>query len=216
MKQRKRLLEFLVLFLVVLASVGVVSAQGTTATAQPKPQPEKRVGFEVTLNLLVAGNSNQLGAKVPSGMDAVTKQLKESLNVSSVGLASTLLHRVENNSGLQVRGVGTASLASPTSNPQTLPTFYDYKIDRVLFADESEGRDKLRLANVHFSMRFPIFTAQIATDGKTIPVSSYENISIHTSTTLSLGEPTIIGTTNIGRPDETLVVVITIRRVGER
>ncbi len=215
MKQKNSLLKFAVLFLIIFASVQIISAQAISTQPQ-KPATERRVSFEVTLNLLVAGNNNQLSGKMPSGMESVTKQLKESLNVSSVGLASTLLHRVENNSGLQVKGVGTASLSSPTSNPQTLPTFYDYKIDRVLFGDDTEGRDKLRLGYVNFTMRFPIYNSQKTADNTWIQFVSYESISVMTSITVNVGEPTIIGTTNVGRPDETLVVVMTIRRVSER
>lgn len=187
--------------------------RGGFPVMEPKRDAIKKVGLEVSLHLLVAGNGTQQGSKVPSMLDGVAKEVKQSLNVSSVGLATTLLHRVESGSGLQVRGIGTASLASLTSNPQTLPTFYDYTIGRLYWGDESGTQEIIRLQSFSFGMRFPIYLSPKAESNQQI---SYESISISTSATMKENEPTIIGTTNLGRPDETLVVVMTVKRVVQR
>lgn len=183
-----------------------------TATVPNKNALEKRVGLEVSLHLLVASNNAQQG-KLPASLDSVAKQIRSSLNVSNISLATILLHRVESLGGLQVKGIGTASLASPTSNPQTLPTFYDYSISQVSLGDEMDTQDKVRLNRFSFVMRFPIYLSSAA---EKVQNASYESIAISTSATLKENEPTIIGTTNLGRPDETLVVVLTVKRVGSR
>lgn len=183
-----------------------------TATVPSKNALEKRVGLEVSLHLLIVSNNAQQ-EKLPVLLDGVAKQIRSTLNISSVNLATTLLHRVETLGGLQVKGIGTASLASPTSNPQTLPTFYDYSISQISLGDETDAQDKIRLNRFSFAMRFPIYLSPRA---ESVQQVNYESIAIHTSATLKENEPTIIGTTNLGRPDETLVVVITVKRVGSR
>lgn len=188
-------------------------SRGGFPAIEPKRDVVKKIGLEVSLHLLVAGNSGQQGGKLPSALDGVAKEIKQSLNVSTVGLATTLLHRVESASGLQVRGIGTSSLASPTSNPQTLPTFYDYTIGRLFWGDETGTQDIIRLNSFTFGMRFPIYLSPKAESNQQV---SYETISISTSATMKENEPTIIGTTNLGRPDETLVVVMTVKRVAQR
>ena len=195
-------------------SKNVAENRSGNSSAEPKRDTaDKRIGLDVSLHLLVAGNGTQQGSKLPSSLDAVAKELRSALNVSSIGLATTLLHRVETQSGLSVKGIGTSSLASPTSNPQTLPTFYDYNISQVLFGDETGTQNIFRINRFMFAMRFPIYLSPKAESNQNI---SYESISISTSATLKENEPTILGTTNLGRPDETLIVVMTIKRVTSR
>ena len=188
-------------------------SSSTSATA--KDTAEKRTGLEITLHLLVASNGQGLqGTKPSSALESIVKQLRESLNVSSVNVAATLFHRVESGSSLYVKGVGTASLASPTSNPQTTPTFYEYNIDRVLFEDAVDSSTKIRFNRFGLSMRFPIYLPKGGDN--TQPIVNYESIQISTGASLKENEPTIIGTTNVGRPDETLVVVMTVKKVSDR
>jgi hypothetical protein len=201
-------------FAISQTAVAQNASGGSSSSAPAKDTTEKRIGLEITLHLLVASNGQGLqGAKPSPAMESVVKQLREALNVSSVNVASTLFHRVESGSGLFVKGVGTASLASPTSNPQTTPTFYDYNIDRVLLDDATDGSGKIRLGKLYLSMRFPIYLQKGEGTQTTV---SYESIQIVTSASLKENTPTIIGTTNVGRPDETLVVVITIKKASDR
>jgi hypothetical protein len=208
-----------VLQVMVFAASAQTSADGgdanqNAAKSEPKRDTaEKRVGLDVSLHLLVAGNGTPQGGKVPSLLDSVAKEIRNTLNVNSVGLATTLLHRVETFSGLSVKGIGTSSLASPTSNPQTLPTFYDYNINQVLLRDETGTQNIFRINRFTFAMRFPIYLSPKAESSQSV---SYESIAISTSATLKENEPTILGTTNLGRPDETLIVVMTIKRVISR
>jgi hypothetical protein len=195
------------------ADSGSANQNAVTKSEPKRDAAEKRVGLDVSLHLLVAGNGTQQGGKLPSSLDGVAKEIRNTLNVSSVGLATTLLHRVETFSGLSVKGIGTSSLASPTSNPQTLPTFYDYNIGQVLFGDETGTQNIFRINRFTFAMRFPIYLSPKAESNQSV---SYESISISTSATLKENEPTILGTTNLGRPDETLIVVMTIKRVISR
>lgn len=186
------------------------SSVAMTESKRDAQQP-KRVGLEISFHLFITGNAGQSG-KIPSSLDGVAKEIRQSLNVNSLSLTTTLLHRVESGSGLEVRGVSTTSLSS-TPSLQALPTFYNYGISRVLLGDDMGAQDIIRLERVYYSTKIPMYTSPGAESLKAV---NYEQIAINTSATVKENEPTIIGTTNIGRPDETLVVVMTVKRVTSR
>ena len=203
--------------------VGIVSLFGTAAMAQDGGVPTaarqagakpENLNLDLQVQLLVASNTGSETVALPTGLSGVARDIRNNLHVTQVRLGATLEHRVEVNARLEVAGVATAFLASPTSNAQFTPTFYNYSLASIKLLDAGTADEMLQLNPFRFSLQVPVQTGPAKADGQ--PSINYQNVGVTTNATIRIGEPTSIGTLNIGRPDETLVLVVTARRIGGR
>lgn len=191
------------------AQDGAVSGGARTVAGTPA-----NLNLDLQVQLLVASNTGSEPGALPNGLGGVAREIRSNLNVGQVRLGATLSHRIEVNTRLEVSGVATAFLASPTSNAQYTPTFYNYGVQSIKLVDAGTTNEMLQLNPFRFSLNVPVQTGAPKADGQ--PSINYQNVGVTTHATIRIGEPTIIGTLNTGRPDETLVLVVTARRVGGR
>jgi hypothetical protein len=206
-------------FLLSAVFISAVTIVGTSAYAQDgvasgaaQAAKSDNLNLDFQVQLLVASNTGSDTVALPTGLGNVGRDIRNNLHVSQVRLGATMEHRVEVNGKLEVAGVATSFLASPTSNPQYTPTFYNFSVPSIKLAGTGTTDEMLQLSPFRFSLNVPVQTGAPKADGQ--PSVNYQNVGVTTYATIRIGEPTIIGTLNIGRPDETLVLVVTARRIG--
>ena len=192
----------------------VLAQTEQSSQASPRVKSDDAAGLEVQLHLIVARKTaDGEDEKLPAAFDAVVKQLKATFNFKSYRLATTLLNRVRNGGRLSLRWVGSPLLASAAATAAT-PGFNEFNVQGVKLIQDENGRDIVQMANFNFGTRIPIQTSSVATTGA--PVVQYENTGITTDISMREGEPTIVGTLNVGPSGDALIIVVTARRPASR
>ena len=196
-----------------LPFAGAVRAQdGGSSSAARTTTKVDNTNLDFQVQLLVASNTGAESAVLPNELRDVGRDIRNSLHVNQVRLGGTLEHRVEANARLEVSGVAASFLASPSSNAQFTPTFYNYSLPMIKVIDVGTANEMLQLNPFRFTLQVPVQVGGTKADGQ--PNVNYQNVGVTTNATVRIGEPTIIGTLNTGRADETLVLVVTARRIG--
>ena len=200
----------------------LVCAQPALAQTNQPPQASTRIrnedatGLEVQLHLIVARKAaDGEEEKLPAAFDAVVRQLKSTFTFKSYRLATTLLNRVKNGGRLSLRWVGSPLLASAAATAAT-PGFNEFNVQSVKLAQDESGRDVVQMSHFNFGTRIPIQTSSIATTGGSTAVVQYENTGITTDISIREGEPTIVGTLNVGPSGDALIIVVTAKRPAAR
>lgn len=189
-------------------------AQSEQAASRIKS--DDAAGLEVQLHLIVARKTSEgEEEKLPASLDAVIRQLKTTFSFKSYRLATTLLNRVKNGGRLSLRWVGSPLLASAAATAAT-PGFNEFNVQGVKLVQDENGRDVVQMSNFNFGTRIPIQTSSVATTGGSTPVVQYENTGITTDISMREGEPTIVGTLNVGPSGDALIIVVTARRPAAR
>lgn len=165
----------------------------------------ERESLVITLHLMIANNTRSDDAKLPSSLESVAKQVREMLNASQVRLAMTTASRFESDRGISHQSSG--QLHPPTQTPGGQVNL-SYRISRVDVNDTD--RNKLRLEGFSFQSRYPIFTQR--SDGNY--TANYFDMQISTNLSIKVGEPVIVGSINTTKPDESLVLVLVVKKVS--
>ena len=84
-----------------------------------------------------------------------------------------------------------------------------------LTKDEA-GRDMVEMLEFNFGARIPIQVSSIASTGNTAPVIQYDNTGITTDIMMREGEPTVVGTLNVGPSGDALIIVVSAKRPASR
>lgn len=185
------------------------SEQSSQASSRVKSDDAS--GLEIQLHLIVARKTaDGEDEKLPPAFDAVIKQLKSTFSFKSYRLATTLLNRVRNGGRLSLRWVGSPLLASAAATATT-PGFNEFNIQGVKLIQDDSGRDVVQMSNFNFGTRIPIQTSSLAATA-VAPVVQYENTGITTDISMREGEPTIVGTLNVGPSGDALIIVVMARR----
>ncbi|HEX8888274.1 MAG TPA: hypothetical protein VF779_03815 [Pyrinomonadaceae bacterium] len=209
---------FIAAVLITLSSAASLHAFAQSDNSSPaKPRAENTVGLEVQLQLLVATKSpTGEEEKLPASLDAVVKQLRSTFNFKSYRLATTLLNRVMNNGKLVLRWAGSQLLPQASAATNATPGFNEFRVEKVRLIQDEAGRDMIQMIDFNFGARIPIQIPSIASNGTTAPVIQYENTGITTDITMREGEPTIVGTLNVGPSGDALIIVVSARRPASR
>ena len=208
----------LVATLIITGAVASGSRQALAQTEQAasKSRSDDATGLEVQLHLIVARKtSDGEEEKLPASFDGVVKQLKATFNFKSYRLATTLLNRVRNGGRLSLRWVGSPLLAPSAATPAT-PGFNEFNVRAVKLAQDEQGRDTVQMLEFNFGARIPIQISSIASTGTPTPVVQYETTGITTDISMREGEPTIVGTLNVGPSGDALIIIVTAKRPTSR
>jgi hypothetical protein len=201
----------------VAASANQALAQTETSSqASTRIKNDDATGLEVQLHLIVARKTaDGDDEKLPASFDAVVRQLKSTFTFKSYRLATTLLNRVKNGGRLSLRWVGSPLLA-PSAATTSTPGFNEFNVQLVKLAKDEEGRDVVQMSNFNFGARIPIQIPSVATSGVSTPVVQYEQTGITTDISMREGEPTIVGTLNVGPSGDALIIVVSAKRPASR
>lgn len=216
LKLYRALLIAALLLTCTLATSHQVLAQGETSSqASAKDRRDDAIGLEVQLHLLVGTKTpNTDEEKLPVSLDAVVKQLHSTFAFKNYRLAATLLNRVKDGGKLALRWVGGQLLASSAATTAT-PGFNEFRVASVKLMQDESGRKVVQMLEFNFGARIPI-QISVASNGGSVPVVQYEQTGISTDITVREGEPTIVGTLNVGPSGDVLIIVVTAKRPVSR
>ncbi|HEX8708541.1 MAG TPA: hypothetical protein VF723_09885 [Pyrinomonadaceae bacterium] len=192
-------------------------ASGPGASQAAVVTPESALNYELQVNVLSASNTGE-GGRLPSELGVLVRQMQPSLPYSNYRLIKTLLHRVQNGGRLAVSGV-TSGLWQESGSYPLPPTFYDLNFGRINMNAGEAGRGALQISEFRFGLRVPIVirTASKESGTAVVPIVDYQPIDINNNrVNLREGEPVVVGTLDIGRPDEMLIIVLSARRAPVR
>ena len=192
-----------------------MAQDGQPAQGTPRVKSDEAAGLEILLHLLVARKSADGDEeKLPASLDAVLKQLKATFTFKSYRLATTMLNRVKNGGRLGVRWYGNP-LFGQLPAPGAGPGNNDLNIMGVKLEKDDAGRDIVQLVNFNFSARVSVQLPTMASAGTGLPAIQQEQTGLSTDLAVREGEPTIVGTLNVGPSGDALILVVTARRAGK-
>jgi len=182
------------------------SATGAFAQTENK-SPTAEPCYEIVLQILTA--SNRAGDKNSNSpaLAGVIKRLKTFYEFSNYRVTTTYLQRTSNS-------VEYKSLMDDFSAgaEKYAPNFSDWALRNLRTMPESQGRKTIQFDSFRFNARIPINLQVKGEDGKSASVVSYESIGITNSRfSLRESEPTIIGSLAIGKSDELMFLILTVK-----
>jgi hypothetical protein len=217
----QKIYRILLIATLIITGAVAYSSQAQAQTEQPsqaspRVKSDDATGLEVQLHLIVARKTvDGEEEKLPASFDAVVKQLKSTFTFKSYRLATTLLNRVRNGGKLSLRWVGSPLLASAAATAATTG-FNEFNVQMVKLVQDESGRDMVQMSSFNFGTRIPIQTTSVASTGVSTPVMMYENTGITTDISMREGEPTIVGTLNVGPSGDALIIVVMAKRPAAR
>jgi hypothetical protein len=195
----------------------VLAQNENPSQASGKARGDDTTGLEVQLYLLV-GTKSPVGdeEKLPASLDSIVKQLRSTFTFKNYRLAATLLNRVKNGGRLILSWTGGPLLASSAATIAT-PGINEFRVGNVKLIQDETGHDAVQMLDFNFGARIPIqVSSVVASNGSSVPTIQYEKTGITTDLTVREGEPTIVGTLNIGPSGDALIIVVTAKRPAPR
>lgn len=200
-----------------LTVLAVVVACSYSVAALAQGQTEVKTGklnYEVQLHLLVASSEAGEKGNIPQSLEPVVRQLKPLLPFPNYHLAATFVNRVQDGGNLQFSGIGAADLFVAGPRSLSYPTHYEFTLERVKLDTSDASQPMIEIATLRFGLQVPIVTGTSNGDSNSqpFPVINYQPAGITTRISLREGSPTVVGTLNTNRPDQTLILVISVKR----
>ena len=210
-----------VIAIAVLSLLSVLAGAHQALAQELKPasadaQQRSEINHEVLLYLLAASGATGESGGRPQPLEPVVKQLRAALPFNNFRLAATFLHRVKDGGNLEVNGVGGSPLVTPPTRSGN-PTFLQFSVSNVRSVADAAGQPFVQINRLRFGLKVPIVTATVRGEGGAEnPVTQYQDTGISTELSVREGVPTVVGTLPAGRPDESFVLVISVRRAAPR
>jgi hypothetical protein len=200
----------------IFSSFNQVLAQDAARPQAPVRRDD--VNYDVQLYLVTASSEQgeRAGLQLPPSLDATIKQLRTTLPYTNFRLATTFLNRVKDNGTLELKGVGGALM--PSQIGPGSPSFYDFSLFQVKMESDSEGQPFIRIARFRFGLRMPIVTGTARVEGSDVgsPIIQYEPVGVNTELSLREGLPTVVGTMTTSRPNEALILILSVKKTPAR
>ena len=201
--------SFLFAFCFIIVTESVTLAQGQDVTALGAMRDE--VNYDVQLDLIVASNNASETGSVPQSLSGIIKQLRTSLPFTNYRLTTTFINRVKDGGSLDSAGVG-GSLLATTIGPST-PNFYNFNLYQVKMERDAQGQPFIRIPKFRFNLRMPIITGTTlaSASNASSPIINYEAVGITTEMSVREAVPTLVGTLTTSRPEELMLVLISVK-----
>ncbi|MDQ4123456.1 MAG: hypothetical protein M3209_18630 [Acidobacteriota bacterium] len=195
------------IFVFALSLFAFVCFNPFDARAQENNQKTEtsKESYEVVLQLLKSNAPGETGNnQLPNSLQPIAKKLRADFNAADYGLMMTLLNRVSADGNLEIKAV------NPFSAQQTdLKSIGFY--DLTLHGIKPNLPGAIQIDLLRFGIKVPV-TTFVANNGNSTPITNYENLGITTRPlSIDLNEPTVVGTLTTSRPNELLVLVMTIK-----
>ena len=212
------LVAFALCFVIASYSPALAQGENSAGAGASSSMTRDEVNYDVQMHLLVASNSGGAveRSNIPSSLDGAVKQLRASLPFTNYRLAMTFLNRVKDGGTLEASGVDSSLFTTPVG-PNT-PSFYDFACYQVKSDKDANGLSFIRISKFRFSLRLPLITNSPRSEGSTatVPIINYQPVGITTEMSMREGFPTLVGTLTTSRPDELLILLITVKQNSQR
>ena len=165
--------------------------------------PEQgRPDIEFRVYVLLATNTAGSGGDLPTELNDVISQLRNTFKYKDYSLMSSSVHRAKDGpTGVNNRGVAEArKLQGAVTTPNANPLIYSYELRPISMDAPASGATTVHIGTFSFEMRIPI---SIGTEIR------YDPIGFRTPVDLREGEKVVVGTTTM--EDKGLVVVLSAK-----
>lgn len=191
----------------------VVLAQSTDQANQAK-KTEKDTNFDTQLYLIVGTDQAISETKIPTALEPIIKQLRNTLSFKNYRVSATLINRVKNEGRLSLKWIGGPLLGSAADSART-PSFNEFHVNNVSLVTAENGQQYVRMEGFSFGSRIPIQSGtSLASTGAAFPVINYESTGLNTDISMAEGEPVVVGTVNVGPAGDAIILVMSARRTG--
>lgn len=173
------------------------------AAAQSPETNQSVKSYDVLLQVLVTSGG---AADLPPALSNTGRKLKTVFPAANFSLANTLMGKAALGGSFSHRGITELSLPGGVS--PDAPVFSEFSLDRVRTAE-----DKIQIDSFRYGMRVPVRTGSFKSEaGKESPILNYESIGLTVNRlTLTENVPTVVGTLTTSKPNEIIVLVLTIK-----
>ena len=171
------------------------------------PNQKMEPSYEVALHVVIGSNEPASKGELPSGLGAISRQLKSNFSFSNYRLANTFLGRVTNTGNIEYRSV--SNILGQESDPES-QTFLEWSMGN--FRSMQNG---FQARSFRFGAKVPVRTGSVRDDaGRASPVINYESVGLTLSMIgFSANTPTLVGTISLPKTTGTIFLVATIRPV---
>lgn len=193
-----------------LMVVFLISSRTMSQTSSSQPDVKAdRANLDVQLHVLLVSNEPGDRNMLPS-LEPVVRQLKATLPLTNYRLAATFANRTKSGGTLEVKGVFSSDVLATVTN-----SFYEFTMTQIKLLGEGDDRS-IDIARLRFSLRLPVVTGTNRADANTpaTPNISYELAGVSTELSLREGTPTVFGSLTTSKPNQLLVLVITVKRAS--
>jgi hypothetical protein len=205
-------LSFVVLVLFLAGSHSLL-ALGQSANSSAADVKHDKINFEVQLYLLVAYSEAGGKANIPQSLESVVRQLKPLLPFPNYHLAATFVNRVQDGGTLQSSGIGSSDMFITGPQSEAYPLHCEFTLKQVQLDTGAANQPVIDIGTLRFGLQVPIITGQSHVEGNIwVPIVNYQHAGITTEMSLREGTPTVVATMNTNRPDQTLILVISVKR----
>ena len=186
------------------------AAQESKPDIQGPQGPPAEVTYDFQIDLLMASSDQGGRAALPRSLEPVGVKLKEIFPGYSYRVAGTFFGSASE--GLSIKGVSTLDLGLPTE--AKAPFFYELTLGGVRPEVSDSSQRTVRIGRLGYDLRVPIarVPTQRDTAGSTELLFDYQGTGLKTAITAREGAPTVVGSLNVGRKDQMLVLVLTAKR----
>ena len=186
----------------------LILSSAFVAKAQETAQTTGKASYEIVLHLLKTSSADDKKTELPAALVPVLRKLKADYGQAAYNLALTLLNRVSEKGNLEIKGI--SPLVYEQQAEEKSLSFYDLKLYGL--KQPQNQPNELQIDSLHFGIRVPYPTLRFVQEGKNIPQINYENLGITVRPlSLTFDEPTVIGTMTTARPNEMLILVMTLK-----
>ncbi len=183
-------------FIVCLLSLADSFAQTENKQAEPT--------YEVVLHILTASNNLSDKSSVPPTLSNAVKKLKTIYSFSNYRLDSTYIGRIANTGNFEFKSI---SNSSSQIQENSLPIFSEWTLNGLRNLPSADGQNSIQFQNFRFGQRIPISSSGGV---------NYEQIGL-TIQRFGMSEnvPTVVGSLSTNKPDELMLLVLTVKPAQE-
>jgi hypothetical protein len=187
----------------IVIALGFIFVFSTFAAAQTPEANQPAKSYDVLLQVLVSSGG---AADLPAALSNTGRKLKTVFPAANFSLTNTFMGKAALGGSFSHKGI--TELPLPGGASLEAPVFSEFSLDRITTVE-----DKIQISSFRYGMRVPIKTASFKNEaGKETPVLNYEQIGLTVNRlTLTENAPTVIGTLTTSKPNEIIVLVLTIK-----
>jgi hypothetical protein len=185
-------------------ALGFIFVFSAAVSAQTPETNQSAKSYDVLLQVLVSTGG---AADLPSSLAPTSKKLKTIYPTANFAPATIIMGKTADGAGFDTRSVTT--LMSQPGISSDSPTFIEFALGRL----KTIAGNNFQIENFRSGMRIPLKTGLIrGAEGRETPVVTYEQIGLTVNRlTLTENSPTVIGTLTTSKPNEIIVLVLTIK-----
>jgi hypothetical protein len=186
------------------------AAQDAKPNTQAPQGSSREVTYDFQVDLLMASNGQGGRAALPRSLEPVGLKLKEIFPGYNYKVAGTFFGSASGE--LSIKGVSTLDLGSPTE--AKAPFFYELTLTGVRPEVSDSSERTVRIGRLGYDLRVPIARVPTQRDaaGATELLFDYQGTGLRTTIAAREGAPTVVGSLNVGKQDQMLVLVLTAKR----